>query len=79
MNEPEIVRVASAGTLQEAHAWRMALEQEGIRCQVVGEYLTAGYGMGVLPNEYPEVWVHRADLEKAKAVLDGLGRARKTS
>jgi hypothetical protein len=76
MSESEIVRLASAGTLQEAHAWRMALEREGIRCRVVGEYLAAGYGLGVVGMS-PEVWVHGEDLEKARAVL--AARAASTS
>jgi hypothetical protein len=46
----------------------MALEREGIRCRVVGEYLTAGYGGGVA-GMYPEVWVHVEDLKKARAIL----------
>ena len=56
-----IVRLASAGTLQEAHAWQATLAAEGIRCRVVGEYLTQGFGVGV-PGMYPEVWVYGRDL-----------------
>jgi hypothetical protein len=69
MADDIIVRLASAATLQEAYAWRVLLEQEGIRCQVVGDYLTEGYGVGV-PGMYPEVWIHRDDLEKARAILE---------
>jgi len=65
----EIVRLNFAGSLQEAHLWRMALEEKGISCQVVGEYLTANHGMGMLPSMYPEIWVHGEDVERAKAVL----------
>lgn len=64
----EIVRLASAGTLQEAHAWQAALAAEGIRCRVVGEYLTQGFGVGVL-GMYPEVWVYGRDLDRARAAL----------
>lgn len=64
----EVVRLASAGSLGEAHAWRAALQQAGIRCRVVGDYLTAGLGSAV-PNMSPEVWVQREDLEKAEKVL----------
>jgi hypothetical protein len=69
MTASEIVRLASFGTLVEAHACRLALEQEGIRCQVVGDYLTAGYGLGLLPGTYAEVWVRHEDLDRARAIL----------
>jgi hypothetical protein len=63
-----IVRLSSAGTLQEADAWRLALEQHGVRCKVVGDYLTAGHGVGVA-GMCPEVWIHAEDWDKAKAIL----------
>jgi len=68
MTSDQIVRLANAGTLQEAHTWQAALDAEGIRCRVVGEYLTQGFGVGV-PGMYPEVWVYGRDLDRARAVL----------
>jgi hypothetical protein len=68
MTSDEIVRLASAGTLQEAHAWQATLAAEGIRCRVVGEFLTQGFGVGV-PGMYPEVWVYGRDLDQARAAL----------
>jgi hypothetical protein len=70
MSEEEVVSLASAANPQEANAWRQALQEAGIRCRVVGEYLTAGVGIGVLPDMYPQVWVHRNDVDKAQAVLN---------
>ena len=40
----ELTRLATATTPIEAHIWQQALEEEGIRCQVVGDYLDAGIG-----------------------------------
>ena len=68
MTSDEIVRLGSAGTLQEAYAWKDALDAEGIRCRVVGEFLTQGFGVGV-PGMYPEVWVYGRDLARARAAL----------
>jgi hypothetical protein len=67
----EIVRLATARDPQEAHWWAQALEAEGIRCQVVGEYLG---GFGVVPpgHPVPEVWVHHNDVERARSVLQAL-------
>jgi hypothetical protein len=70
MRQQEIVRLTSASTLQEAHGIRSALEDNGIRCEVVGEYLTVNYGVGV-PGMYPEIWVFRDDLDRASAILAG--------
>jgi hypothetical protein len=64
----ELVRLIDAGTLQEAALIRAALERAGIRSQVMGENLTAGFGAG-LPGIYPEVWVRAEDLARARAVL----------
>jgi hypothetical protein len=67
----EIVRLATASSPQEAHLWRQALEDEGIHCQVVGEYLG---GFGIVPpgHPVPELWVHREQAERAQAVLEEL-------
>lgn len=66
----EVVYLASAGDLQEAHAWRTILAREGIHCQVVGEFLTGGFGLGLLPNMYPEIWVKGEDFGKARFFLE---------
>lgn len=67
-NEPrDLVRLATAVNPFEAHIWQQALEQEGIRCQVLGDYLDAG--VGDIPGIEAEVWVKAADLERAEAVL----------
>jgi hypothetical protein len=68
MSGDDIVCLAKARTPFEAHLWRQALEDEKIRCKVVGDYLDAG--VGDVPGFRPEVWVHRHDFERAKAILD---------
>jgi hypothetical protein len=68
MSDDDVVRLATASTPFEAHLWRQALEEEKIRCKVVGEYLDAG--LGDVPGIRPEVWVHRDDYDRAKAILD---------
>jgi hypothetical protein len=71
MIDDEIVSVAIAGSLQEAQLWRQELEEEGIPCRIVGEYLGS---FGIVPpgHPVPEVWVHRKDIERAKEILDAL-------
>ena len=51
----------------QAHIWQQALEQEGIRCQVLGDYLDAG--IGDIPGISAEVWVAAADLARAETIL----------
>jgi hypothetical protein len=69
--DEEVVRLVTASSPQEAHLWRQALEGQGIRCRVVGEYLG---GFGVVPpgHPVPELWVHRQDAERAQAILADL-------
>jgi hypothetical protein len=55
----EIVRLTSAGSLQEAALWKSALEQEGVRCE---------YGLG-FHSFYPELMVHREDAERVRIIL----------
>jgi hypothetical protein len=64
----EIVRLTGAATSFQAHILQQALQEEGIRCQVLGDYLEAG--IGGIPGMGAEVWVEAADLARAKAILD---------
>jgi len=63
----ELVRLATASNPFEAHVWQQALQREGIRCQVVGDYLDAG--IGDIPGMMAEVWVEAADATRAAATL----------
>lgn len=63
----DFVRLATAANPFEAHIWQQALEEEGIRCQVLGDYLDAG--IGDIPGIEAEVWVRAADRDRAEAVL----------
>jgi hypothetical protein len=65
-----IVRLVTASSPQEAHLWRQALEHEGIRCRVVGEYL-GSFGVVYPGHPVPELWVHKEDAERAQAILEG--------
>ena len=42
MQKDDVVRLVTASNPQEAHLWQQALAEEGIRAEVVGEYLEAG-------------------------------------
>jgi hypothetical protein len=64
----EIVRLATAANGAQAHLWEQMLRAEGIRCQVVGDYLEAG--IGDTPGLQPEIWVYRSDLERAAEVIN---------
>jgi hypothetical protein len=63
----DVVRLATAPNPAQAHIWQQALEAEGIRSQVVGDYLDAG--VGDIPGMTAEIWVHRDDLARAEEVL----------
>jgi hypothetical protein len=67
-DQHDLVRLAAAANSFQAHIWQQALEQEGIRCQVLGDYLDAG--IGDIPGMRAEVWVETADLARAEAILD---------
>jgi Putative prokaryotic signal transducing protein len=63
----DMVRLAGAVNGFQAHIWQQALEREGIRCQVLGDYLEAG--IGDIPGLSAEVWVGAADLSRAESIL----------
>jgi nucleotide-binding universal stress UspA family protein len=63
----DMIRLASAANPFEAHIWQQALEQEGIRSQVLGDYLDAG--LGDIPGFSAEVWVEPKDLDRAEKTL----------
>jgi hypothetical protein len=68
VQDDDIVHLASAVNPVEAHVWKQVLDEEGIRCRVVGDYLDVG--IGDVPGMRAEVWVHRDDLERAKLALE---------
>jgi hypothetical protein len=68
--QDDIVCVATAANATEAHQWRTALEEAGIRCRVV-DHLDAEWWKGPCPRA--EVWAQREDLERARAVLENHG------
>jgi hypothetical protein len=68
MDKEDIVCLTTANNPAQAHLYCDALQEEGIRCKVVGDYLDAG--LGDVPGIRAEVWVHRDDLERAKAILE---------
>jgi len=63
----EMVRLATAPHPMQAHIWEQALQAEGIRCHVVGDYLDAG--VGDIPGLTAELWVDSADAARAEAIL----------
>jgi hypothetical protein len=62
-----LVRLAAASNSFQAHIWQQGLEQEGIRCKVLGDFLEAS--LADLPGSSPEVWVEAADLPRAEEIL----------
>jgi hypothetical protein len=64
-DQHETVRLAMAANAIEAHIWQQALEREGIRSQVLGDYLDAGIGDGT--GLTAEVWVEANDAARAEA------------
>lgn len=64
----DIVCLLKAANPAEAHILQNALEEEGIQCHVVGDYLDAG--IGDVPGMRAELWVHQPQLEKAKRIIE---------
>lgn len=67
MNESDIVCVAATPNQAQVHAWRNALQAEGIECQV-GEYLT--FWFDNTPWAQADVWVHRTNAHRAREILE---------
>jgi hypothetical protein len=63
----DIVRLTTAANPLQAHIWEQALNEAGIRCKVVGDFLDAG--LGDIPGLSAEIWVHRDDLARAEEIL----------
>src|SRR5262245_47365314 len=63
----DVVRVATAPNPAAAHIWQNALEEEGIKAHVVGEFLDVG--IGNVPGFQPEIWVRRDDVARAEEIL----------
>ena len=66
-DQHDLVRLAAAANPFQAHIWQQALQAEGIRCQVLGDYLDAG--IGDIPGMTAEVWVEPADAARAEVIL----------
>jgi len=63
----DVVKLADAANPMQAHIWQQALEAEGIKSNVVGDFLDVG--IGDVPGLTAEVWVHRDDLPRAQEIL----------
>ena len=66
-NQNDLVRLATAGNSVLAHIWQQALQDEGIHCQVLGDYLDVG--IGDISGITAEVWVEAGDAARAEAIL----------
>jgi hypothetical protein len=64
-DENELVHFTTVQTSGEADVTRLALQAEGIDCQIVGES-QAGLA-GVLPIK---IYVRSADLDRARAIAE---------
>jgi hypothetical protein len=66
-DHPEMVRLTTAANSFQAHLWQESLQEAGIRCQVLGDFLEAG--IGDIPGLSVEVWVDPNQLNQAEAIL----------
>jgi hypothetical protein len=66
--QDDIVCLLTAIHPAQAHLWRTVLEEEGIQSKVVGDYLDAG--LGDIPGARAELWVHRADVDRALRIIN---------
>ena len=67
----DVVRVYSGPSVL-VETYRAALTEAGVACQVVGTELAGSFG-SALPESI-ELWVHRIDLSRAEAVINGEAR-----
>jgi len=67
MATDDIVCLARAADSTEASTWKQALEEQGIRCRVVGQHRDTIAGK--LPPGLAEIRVLRQDLERGRAIL----------
>jgi hypothetical protein len=65
--DDEIVRLVTAPNPAEAHIWQQALQDEGIKAEVVGDFLDAG--LGNIPGIKAELWVRKQDVDRATEIL----------
>lgn len=65
--DDQIVSLTRAPNAAQAHIWKNALRNKGIRCRVVGDYLDAG--IGDISGVQPEIWVKIQDTSQAQTVL----------
>src|SRR5262245_13343186 len=63
----DVVRLY-AGPMVIVEEYQQVLAEAGIEAKVVGEALLASFGSAI-PDSV-ELWVHSADLEKAKAAIE---------
>jgi hypothetical protein len=70
------IAVYNATTNLEAHIIAAAIREAGLEARVVEDLSTAGIWMGGVVGEIhkPQVWIERADVERAKPVLDEFER-----
>ncbi len=67
LHPDDIIRLATAQNPVQAHIWADALQAEGIRSKVVGDFLDAG--LGDIPGMSAELWVHKNDAARAQEIL----------
>jgi Putative prokaryotic signal transducing protein len=63
----QVVCLITAPSLTQAHIWEKALRAEGIKFQVVGDFL--GWCSADIYGIRPEIWVRRQDFIQARRVL----------
>lgn len=64
----DVVRLIQAPNEVQARLWQQFLQEQGIECRLVGDYLDIGFG--TLSSLGPELWVHRRDAPRALALLE---------
>ena len=73
-HDPNDVVEVYSGPLELAKVFQGELESAGIAAKVVGTELAASFG-SALPGS-TDLWVHRADFAKAKAIIDGESKSK---
>lgn len=65
-----MIKIYSAGNLQEAYLLQGLLNEAGIDTRILNEYAQGGVGEIPFTHAYPEIWLlHESDTSRAKQII----------
>jgi hypothetical protein len=66
-----MIKIFSAGNLQDAYLIQSLLTEAGIETQILNEFAQGGTGEIPFTQAYPEIWlINKSDINNAKEIID---------